>query len=372
MPLLVELPDAAPKIKNKFMYPFDAECEFNFGPNLGDFISNGIVSNDQFESVLDGDPVIKHFQNMTINAGHTVTTTQRCKGMYLLIEGDLTVNGTLSMTARGAKAPGKFIGIDYRSELVYFNDTDIFSIQPSVAVLQKDGGDGGGDAYVQKYGEFASAGLTGKIGQSKFRGSGGGGGGGAQVINLSKTVPSTAIGKAGAKGTVFAGGAGGGGASARMSSATAYVGNIDGGKGGNGNARAGNFRGRAGATGGAGAEGPGLHTLASYSSDGYVNFNTGYGNGAGGLMILIVKGNIIINSTGKIESNGTRAPGIVSASTAVIGTGGGSGGGIVMIMHQGTVTNNGLIRTIGGQGGATPVGYAGGKGGDGHVELLHF
>jgi hypothetical protein len=57
-----------------------------------------------FPSELDGDMVVKQFSRLVINAGHTVTVAQRCKGLVVYVNGDCIINGTLSMTARGANA----------------------------------------------------------------------------------------------------------------------------------------------------------------------------------------------------------------------------------------------------------------------------
>jgi hypothetical protein len=77
------------------------ESIFSFTSNLGDFSSTGDIAHDQFTSTLDGNPVVKTYNNFTVNTGHMVTPTLRCKGLYLNILGDLTVNGMLSMTATG-------------------------------------------------------------------------------------------------------------------------------------------------------------------------------------------------------------------------------------------------------------------------------
>lgn len=369
MPLVVELPDAAPIMDTKYMVRVGAETELLFGENLGNFISTGVISNDEFESVLDGEPVLKHFQNMTINAGHVVRPSQRCKGLFILIEGDLTINGTLTMTARGTNAPSKFVGILPGSERIYFNTLDLFSEDPRFVVLQKEGGVGGANASASA---TTSTAVTrhGGAGGSKLRGSGGGGGGGAQSVNFSGNGTKTVTSAVGLSGTVFSGGQGGGGGAGRACTITATNPGPDG-KGGDAAACAGNWRGKAGATGGAGPTGPGANLLKTYSTDGSVSFDSGYGNGAGGLMILIVKGNIYINPTGKISSEGVRAPGVTAASTATVGTGGGSGGGIVMICHKGHVTNNGILSVAGGPGGVGP-GADGGAGGAGHIEFLQF
>lgn len=66
----------------------------------GDFYTE---TNYSFPSTLDGDPVVKTFENFTIGPGAFVTVSNRCKGLYLNILGDCHIDGTLSMTARGAK-----------------------------------------------------------------------------------------------------------------------------------------------------------------------------------------------------------------------------------------------------------------------------
>jgi hypothetical protein len=64
-------------------------------------------------STTDGDPVIFFVDgDYTIPAGTTITPTNRCKGLYMFINGTLTNNGTISMTARGAHAEGRFVSID--------------------------------------------------------------------------------------------------------------------------------------------------------------------------------------------------------------------------------------------------------------------
>ena len=52
----------------------------------------------------DGDMVVKQYSSLTINAGHTMTVDQACRGMFIYVSGDCTINGTLSMTGKGAAA----------------------------------------------------------------------------------------------------------------------------------------------------------------------------------------------------------------------------------------------------------------------------
>jgi hypothetical protein len=64
-------------------------------------------------SVQDGDPVIFFVDgDYTVQSGTTITPTNRCKGLYMFINGTLTNNGTISMTARGANAEGRFVTVD--------------------------------------------------------------------------------------------------------------------------------------------------------------------------------------------------------------------------------------------------------------------
>ena len=49
----------------------------------------------------DGDMVVKQYSSMTINTGDFVTTDQPCRGLMILVQGNCTINGTLSMTGRG-------------------------------------------------------------------------------------------------------------------------------------------------------------------------------------------------------------------------------------------------------------------------------
>jgi len=301
MPLSIQLPDAANPIKRKYRRYFsEAERIFQFTQEPVDFISNGIVSNDQFTSVLDGDPILRRFRNMTINAGHIVTPSQRCKGMYLLIEGDLTVNGILSMTARGANAPGKFVGIDPFTEIIYFNETDIFSTLDLFTI-----GKLGGLGVLREQGSH---------GQNNACGAGGAGGDG--------NSQSADVAHIGGYGTAFSGGPGSGGfVSAPDGQFAGYPCVQDGGQGGNGRYYGGANPGY----GGGGAGNPG---------------GTGYQAGTvgtGGLIILIVKGNIIFGTNGKIESKGSKGgnskPGVYNRAY-VGGGGGGSGGGAIHLFHR--------------------------------------
>ena len=84
--------------------------------------------------------------------------------------------------------------------------------------------------------------------------------------------------------------------------------------------------------------------------------------GVGGLIWLIVGGDLTINSGGTIEAQGKRGGSCVGCGA---GGGGSTGGGAIMIAHVGTFTNNGTIVLTG-----STSEKRGGKGGDGGTHTI--
>ena len=302
--------------------------KYNFPSSLGDFTSTGVIDNDQFTSVLDGSPVVRTYDSFTINAGHIVTTTQRCKGLYLNILGNLVVNGTLSMTARGAKTVGQFVAIDFKSPLVYY-----FATSAEITSQKDYQADPTRFSIINKAGGL---GVVNNIGGIGINGACGAGGGTAYR---------------GGHATSFSGGAGAGG-NAQTNNAGVRQNNAcqtpadDGGAGGTGyNYWLGN--------GGGGAGNPGgLTGGKSYTTNA----------GTGGLLILFVKGDIILGTGGQIVSKGVNgAAGMVGSNAAYTHygqAGAGSGGGAIHVFYKKGITGNTAnIAAPGGTGS-----YAGGKG----------
>ncbi len=304
-----------------------------------------------------GDTIVKNYQNLTINSGILFSPLRACRGMVIYCTGNLTVDGTISMTGKGGGVGNKIaapIGIasstDSRYDLVdatlYFNNLSSsiaggrgipthWNWAPSGSLwfsnfkmrVPLSGSVAGGAA-----GPYQNAGGVGTAGIFCC-GSGGGGGGGGYYSN--------ATGGAGGRGTIFAGGAGGG--AGGMNYATGGTGffEVGGGPGGGG--------------GGAGAGTPG----------------SGNSRGVGGLLILIVRGNITINNTlSSNGANGTVGTQPSPGSDYQSGGGGGSGGGRIMIIYGGTYTNAGSVVTNGGSGAAGSLGnYYGGSGGAGTITI---
>lgn len=316
----------------------------------------------------DGDMVVKQYTSMTIDAGDTVTTDQPCRGLMILVTGDCTINGTLSMKARGAFANpttsggsdsnpvdsnglrlpfvtnGGSSSLTATSTLLNGCGTTARSvianfktISSNGTILQIDREGGVGNAVSGYASSTATAGVNGSI---KTNATGGGGSGGIWVDHnhTTQTVAS------GTTGTCFSGGSGGGGVSA----------------GSNHNFSGNNYN-FAVAYGGAGGIGRSGHTARTTGGAGNPNGTEstggGYGDatnssngesGNGGIIWLIVGGNLTIGASGLIDVQGSRSDSIDGNGYEWCQTGGGSGGGAVRIAHRGTFTNNGTINVAGG------------------------
>ncbi len=309
-----------------------------------------------------GDTIVKNYQDLTINSGILFNPLRPCRGMVIYCTGNLTVNGTISMTGKGGGVVTKIaspIGIasstDSRYDLVdatlYFNNLSSsaaggrgipthWNWAPSGSAwfsnfkirVPLSGSVGGGAGGTSPYG-------GGSVGSAGIFCCGAGGGGGAGQ----EQYGSFSSGATGGRGTIFAGGGGGGGGTGGFSGGgTGIAGQLE--RGGAGGGPTANGYGGGGA--GTAAASPGNGSL-----------------GSGGLLILIVRGNIIINGT--VSSNGSSG-GTGNAIGRQAGGGGGSGGGRIVIIHGGTYTNAGSVVTNGGAGGPGPAG-SGGSGGAGSI-----
>jgi hypothetical protein len=311
-----------------------------------------------------GDTIVKNYQNLTINSGVLFSPLRACRGMVIYCTGNLTVNGTISMTGKGGGVVNKIaspIGIasstDSRYDLIdatlYFNNFSsstaggygipthwnwapsgsiwFSNYKTRVAILSGSVAGGAGASSSSSGGSAGSAGIF------CCGGGGGGGSGEAQYGTFGS-------GAAGGRGTIFAGGGGGGGGTGGCC-------------GGGAAGTTGLFeRGGAGASTGTGVAGGGAGTIVS-GGNGTL--------GAGGLLILIVRGNVTINGT--ISSNGSNGGGGTNISKGT-GGGGGSGGGRIIIVYGGTYSNAGSVVTNGGSAGpAGPVGGPGAAGGAGSI-----
>lgn len=320
----------------------------------------------------DGDMVVKQYTSLTINTGDVVTTDQPCRGLFILVQGNCTINGTLTMSARGASANPTVSGASDNNSVnsnglqfpfftVGGNETltsantllngcgtlarSVIANFPSLSsngtILKsvRIGATGGAEADAYN----TDATHSGNTGNTIANGTGGGGSGMAYYYARSRV---------GATGSCFSGGSGSGairsyppaGNNTNSSSPVDY-----GGQGGQGQ-HYGQFN---NVTGG-GAGNP---------AGGSTGTSTGGTNGTGGLIILVVKGNLIIGASGVITANGSL--GGYTSDDVNNTEGGSSGGGRIIIAHKGTYTNNGTVQA---NGGIKSAG-AGGNGGAGSITV---
>ena len=286
--------------------------------------------------------IARYDGDLTIDAGATLTTATRKKGLVLWVRGHLTIAGAVSMTDRGAKAAGKTVWL-------YRNPDD------SVVVLPAGGGAGGARVGSSNNSLDGFAGAAGTA-------SAGGGGSGAAHCNTC-----VAYSGAGAAGTSWSGGPGGGGISRIIYGGNASGGQANGGAGGVASAY--QDSGGYGKAAGGGAGNPGGAGKASQMGAGY----SGDG-GTGGLIIIFAEDGVSLS--GALTSEGSPGGQVTSGPTQWNAGGGGSGGGPIYLFYGGAFDFTGSVSAAGGAGGQGSCHLSpcllGGAGGDGYVSLEPF
>lgn len=289
----------------------------------------GAVNLTTTTGVDDTGIVIRNYTSITINSGHTVTAANRARVMILYCTGNVVINGTLSMNARGAAAtPSSALNLT-RNVADALLTSEVAATVFTVALA---GGTGG----------TAGAASVGGTGGTATNGTGGGGGGGGSV--------GAGNGGAGAAGTVWCGGSAGGGGGGAGAGSVGGAGATNGGAGGAG------FNDGGGNGGGGGAGNPVGTSLGTAAT-----------GGGGGTLIIIAAGTVTIGATGTVSANGGNggSAGGVNQSSG----GGGAGGGRIIILSAGAYSNSGTVQANGGTGGAGQGanGRAGGPGGAGAI-----
>jgi len=261
--------------------------------------------------------------NLTINSGQTFIPSQRKLFTVLFVNGDLTVNGAISMSARGANhsGTGNSGGATTAGAIRIKTGTYGGITNPEVPAA--------GSSGVSVAGSTPSAATGG--------GTAGGGAGGYQNGGTS------------AAGTSFTGGSGGGGNHPTGPQNPVAVSN--GGKGGDGCAV------NSTTSNGGGAGNPGGTGIYNGAANG--------GNGTGGVLIVICTG--VLSGSGTISANGV-AGGTGGTSNSYGNGGGGSGGGSVTVMY--TTDSSSITPTASGGAGGTGKTGNGGAGGAGTARKL--
>jgi len=334
----------------------------------------------------DGDMLVKQYSSLTIGSGYVLTTDQPCKGMLILVDGDCTLNGKISMSSRGANVNPTTAGVAANGIQV--------TVEPSSGGLGESltGGavfDGCGTAAIALESEFPStgsgtvlsiprAGMLDDCGNECaqdhwYKNCGADADNwtvssswGARPADAGKTGsggggPSKWGTNCGGDGSCFAGGPATGGCYVGGGGCGTTTANDNGGAGGNGY-NGGDFS----VSGGAGNPG------GSYTGSGVT---TG-GDGCGGLIILLVSGDLTIGASGGVYSEGSKGGTRTSNSNKLCGSC--SGGGSIIVGYGGTLSNSGTISAAGGvhtdadNSDLTSTAYHGVPGGDGSVQLINL
>lgn len=301
------------------------------------------MCNDTADSIMC---LYKYEGNLTINNDIKVTPQTRKKGFGIFVNGTLTNNGEISMTARGASAVGQNV-------ILYINEDNSKEIIPAVGAV------GGTEVYQNR--DAVSSGNKGANGTDRMTG-----GGGSGTANSYSTEHYAYSGRGG-MGTSYSGGSGGGGShDGHCNRIEAGNGSSNGGAGGAGNSCPYNGYSAAEFIGGGGAGNSGGH--GSYSvhnaASGYIlnAINDTYKgqDGTGGLLMIYAND---IQNNGSINSNGSQGGGGAAA-------GGSSGGGSINIFYNNNYSSN-VTATVEAIGGASVTGWRGqsGAGGAGTVTV---
>jgi hypothetical protein len=316
--VLITYPESAPTLGGSLFVNGSDAGIFGYTIKRGNQTINSSYSvSDWFNNDNDSSQCISVFGDLTIDSGYTLQPSTRKLFTLLYVQGNLTLNGTISMTARDANH-----GSTGNHGLV----TPINLILDSVGryIPATDGASNSG---------AASNGGTG----------GGGSGGSSEGGGAGN----------GAVGTCFSGGPGGGGAygsGAAAGSGTAYGG--PGGYAANAPGQAKYIGGGAGNPGGAGAQG-----------------GAAGGTGTGGTLVIFVTGQI--SGSGTIESKGSNG-GNTNGEERFDPGGGGSGGGSINLFYgstSGTYTKS-ASGGSGGSNGQSPFFGQGGAGGAGSIRTF--
>lgn len=277
------------------------------------------------ECALDQGYIYKQVKNMTVEAGATLKPANRCNFMMFLVQGDLTINGTVS--------------VDKCAPLA--NDAEAYALSiPQIMLCANITGGDGGDGGQASKSALAITPKVGGRGGVGHRLGGGLGGGGASNCNVTsydggdaEPRPPAGISMpyAGTTGQGLYGAGAGGTGSEQGETVTV--------------------------TGGAAPAGSGGY-IASYQGSANGLAGDGYGGGA---VFFFVKGKVTIGESAIITANGGNGAASVGTSQYYSGAGGGGGGGIIVIAYNSTLENHGTLRANGGLSGKgyTTVAYDG-------------
>ena len=294
-------------------------------PNYFGDGSNGVsTTGSNFVPNASKDMVVANYTSVNLINGSSFTVSTACKGMLIYCQGDLIVSGTISMAGNSYVGTGS-------TDATLFRITSTGSSQ-SAANIAIMGTSASASETNQLY-NWYNNGITYTIQNS---GSAGGANGNTSNIPYSR---------AGLAGNSNSNGCAGGGGGSFYS--VEYVPDYS-------------TPGTSGSYSGGGQGG---------TADGDTASGPAGGDG-GGNIILIVKGNVIIASSGIISAKGNNGVNGIDSGIRYGGSGGG-GGGSICILYGGTYINSGSVTADGGTGGlaSSQVYTSGGNGGNGNIYI---
>lgn len=322
------------------LYVFEGDQIWSSNMTFGDADDIGTSTTNAKNSVF---VIVKG--NLTIESGVTVTAYGTSyggpKGLFLFVNGTLINNGTISMTARGAKAVGEKV-------YLWKNMDDSYEYIPAT------GGTGGAAIAITSGTGTVRNGNSGGNGSNRQTGGGGTGAGRRWTRNAYISRGGIGTSYSGGSGSGAANSDGGGGCAI-----TSGAGSDVGGAGGKGVVCSSNGSGYGQISIGGTGNPTGAYSTYRETAKNYVKRE-----GTGGLLVLY---------SGSIQNNGTISANGVSSSSASrsntngrVDPGGASGGGSVNIFY-GMLDNSGSITATGGAAITGEAGARGGAGGAGTV-----
>ncbi|MAT87028.1 MAG: hypothetical protein CL532_00545 [Aestuariivita sp.] len=300
------------------------------------------------------DMILKQYTTMTINSGDTVTADEGCRGLFIYVQGDCTIDGTLSMssTACSGTSGGQYRGSAKNpTSDTSSSDGSVVSSTGLRLPLVASGG-----TETLSAADFAGCGndVVGAVAnQPAISGNG-------KIFTIERTGGAGGAGGCGSSFGSFGGGTLGGASSVTGTTLTP-AGGTSGQGTGDGATRCSGTGGQGSCFGGGGGSGGTSgsvgHTtddaVFSAGSSGYTSGGGWWGQTSGnggqgaGTIILIVGGDLTIGASGSIQANGS---GGGNGVYYYISDGGAGAGGNILIAYAGTFTNNGSITATGGSG----------------------
>jgi hypothetical protein len=295
---------------------------------------------------------LKQFTSMTINASDTVGVDRNSRGLFIYVQGDCVINGTLSMSAGTCSgiSGGTYWGqsFDPTGNTASSDGASVSATGLRIPLVTASGSEtlaaadfaGCGTAVINAVANQSAISSNGSI--FKLAATGGAGGAGVTRSNNSTPISGNTGTASSVSGTTLtaAGGSSGEAASdtSTRSSGAGGQGSCFGGGGGTG--------GTSGSVTHTGAASSWSAPTSGYTSGGgWWGQASGNGGGGAGTLILIVGGDLTIGASGSIQANGG---GGGASGVWYLSDGGGGAGGNVLVCYAGTLTNNGSITATGG------------------------